>query len=318
MLYLTGIHDARQLARFAPAKWPGIRRRIAIDLIDEIDRLGDPVLRSALFERIVDVRGAFKRTYPDRFSDFDGLLVAQWGPHGGGERAAQWLDVGVSDGTTSLPLIAAVDRMSQGRFTFTVTDLDGGYVRLSRGRAPERRVIADASGSIVQIIVPPFLFTHRESRYLFPLNRMLRPAAERFAGRLVADWRTGSADVDVSEIHLLSPGMRERLAADRRVAFRAWDILEPWTGETAGCVRAMNVLNPGYFDADQMKRAVRNLFAAVRDGGLLAMGSNEDAGTPVDGIICRRMGDRLVVLASSGRGFRAPAALTGLLLLEHV
>lgn len=314
MLYLTGIHDARQLAWFDPAKWPGIRRRIAIDLIDEIDRLGDPVLRSALFERIVDVRGAFKRTYPDRFSDFDRLLLAQVGPHGGGDRAAHWLDVGVSDGTASLPLIAALDRMSEGRFTFTATDLDGGYVRLSRGRAPERRVIVDASGGIVQIIVPPFLFTNRESRYLFPINRLLRPAAERFAGRLIADRRTASADVDVSEILLLSPELRKRLAVDRRVAFRAWDILEPWTGDAADCVRAMNVLNPGYFDSGQMNRAVRNLFAAVRECGLLAMGSNEDAGTRVDGIICRRIGDRLAVLATSGRGFRAPEALSGMML----
>ncbi len=313
VLFLTGIHDARQLARFDPARWPGIRRRIAIDLIGDIDRLGDPALRAALFERIVDVRGAFKRTYPDRFAEFDALLMARWRAAAAGDRPVRVLDAGVSDGSTSLPLIEAVDRMSGGQFFFTATDLDGCYVRLSRGRAPERRVILSASGAIVQIVVPPFLFTRRESRYLFPVNRMLRPAADRFAGRLIADWRIGSADVDVSEILLLAPAMRQRVGEDKRVTFRAWDILEPWPGETADCVRAMNVLNPGYFDDGQMKRVVANLFAAVKDGGWLAMGSNEDAGSPVDGIVCRRAGQRLELVVTSGRGFRAHDALTGLM-----
>ncbi len=313
MLFLTGIHDARQLAGFDPAKWPGMRRRIAVDLIDEIDDLGNPAVRAALFERIVDVRGAFKRTYADRFSDFDGLVMAQWHNPGATRGPSHVLDAGVSDGSTTLSLIAAVDRMSEGRFRFSATDLDGRYTRLSRKQLPERRVIVSSSGEVVQIIVPPFLFTHRESRYLFPVNRMLRPAAERFAGRLVADWRTGHGDVQATEVLLLAPEFRKCLAKDPRVTFQAWDILEPWQGDAADCVRAMNVLNPGYFDPAQMARAVGHLFAAVKDGGLLAMGSNEDAGTPVDGIVCRRVGDRLELLATSGSGFRAPSAIAGLM-----
>jgi hypothetical protein len=56
MIYLTGIHDARQLAGFDPTSWTGRRRRIAIDLIGDIDRMGNPAAREALFERIVDAR----------------------------------------------------------------------------------------------------------------------------------------------------------------------------------------------------------------------------------------------------------------------
>ena len=41
MLYLTGIHDAGQLPRFDPSTWVGIRRRIAIDLIDDIEAQPD-------------------------------------------------------------------------------------------------------------------------------------------------------------------------------------------------------------------------------------------------------------------------------------
>lgn len=314
MLYLRGLHDARQLAGFDPRSWTGRRRRIAIDLIDEIDRTGDPAIREALFERIVDARGAFKRTYRDRFARFDALLVATWQRIGLPAEPIRFLDAAVSDGSTALPLIEAVRQISQDRFSYTATDLDGRYFRLCRQASPERRVIVSEAGEIVQIVVPPFLFTHRESRYLFPVNRLMRPAAERFAHELVSAWQRGEPEIASREILLFNPDFRRTLESDRHVVFRAWDILQPWTEAKVHGVRAMNVLNPGYFDAAQMRHAVRNLIDCLDEGGIIALGSNDDAGTEVDGVIGRRAGDRLEVLATSGKGFRAPDALAPLLI----
>lgn len=311
MLYITGIHDARQLADFAPASFLGRRRRIAIDLIDDIDQQGDPAVREALFERIVDARGAFKRTYRDRFAAFDDLLVEALRQAGLPAERFDVLDVAVSDGSTSLPLIKALASLTGVNLLFTATDLDGCYVKLWREGEPSKRVILSDTGQVVQIILPPFLFTHRESKLLFPVNRWLRPSAVRFAEALRSDWQHGVAGVRSSEILLVNPELKRLVETDNRVAFRAWDILTPWPGERAHCVRAMNVLNPGYFDAAQMRTVVRHLFEAVRDGGILAMGSNENAGSMVDGVICRRHGDRLVVETTVGRGFRAPDALAG-------
>lgn len=312
MLFITGIHDPRQLANLRVDTWLGRRRRIAIDLIDDIDRLGAPAAREALFERIVDARGAYKRTYRDRFAAFDAqvLEALRAGPVPRG--AFRVLDAGVSDGTTSLPLITLLDDLAGPDLQFTATDLDGRYVKVWRTAAPQRRIILSDRGEIVQVVMPPFLFTHRESRLLFPLNRMLRPRAMRFAEALAADWRQGAADVRSAEILLLNPELKQLIATDPRIAFRPWDILEPWAGGQAHAVRAMNVLNPGYFDAAQMRAVVRHLFDAVVDGGLLAMGSNQDAGSEVDGIIGRRRGHVLETVLVTGRGFRAPDALAGL------
>ncbi len=312
-LYLTGIHDARQLSEFDPSSWTGRRRRIAIDLVDDIDRLGDASAREALFERIVDARGAFKRTYRDRFAAFDAALLAAWNDLGWQGTNLHVLDAAVSDGSTALPLFAAFDRIAGDALRFTATDLDGRYIRLSRPGEPARRVIVNEVGAIVQIVIPPFLFTHRESRFLFPVNRMLRCAAERWAAPLVEAWGRGTPPIAVREILLFNPQFRQVVENDGRLEFTAWDILQPWNGKAAHCVRAMNVLNPGYFDGNQMRQAVRHLFDAVCDGGLLALGSNEDAGTTVDGVICRRDGQRLVVITTMGHGFRAPEALAPLL-----
>ncbi len=313
MLYLTGIHHPDQISSFDPASWSGQRRRIAIDLIDDIDKLGNPAAREALFERIVDARGAFKRTYRDRFAAFDARLIEIWKQHPPAARAVRVLDTAVSDGSTTLPLIAAFQLLTAGDFQYTATDLDGRYIRLYRATAPDQRIILSEAGAVVQIIRPPFLFTHRESRHLFPLNRILRPAAERFAATLVADWRRGAPEVRENEIYLFNPDFRRVLECNERVAFRAWDILQPWTGELAHCVRAMNVLNPGYFDATQLRLAARHLFDALAEGGLLALGSNENAGTEVDGIIARRTGKHLEVITQVGAGFRAPDAIAPLL-----
>lgn len=313
MLYLTGIHDASQLARFDASTFLGRRRRIAIDLIDAIDADANASARQAMFEQIVDSRMVFKRTYPDRFADFDKALIGHCRRHISGLRPLQVLDAAVSDGSTSLPLIDRIDELSNGEFHFTATDLDGRYLRVWRRGDERRRVILSDNGEIVQIIDPPFVFGHRGSRYLFPVNHILKRKAEQYARMLLADRDRDDPSISTAEVLLLSPDFRSRLARDTRLNFQAWDILEPWHGHVANCVRAMNILNPGYFGTAALVRIMTNLFNALADGGLIALGSNENAGSAVDGVICRRVGATLVVLETFGAGFRAPEALSPLL-----
>jgi hypothetical protein len=71
----------------------------------------------------------------------------------------------------------------------------------------------------------------------------------------------------------------------------------------------MNIMNPGYFDEAGLARILTNLFNATAERGLIALGSNENAGSPVDGVICRRTGNQLEMLATFGAGFRAASAL---------
>jgi chemotaxis methyl-accepting protein methylase len=309
MLYLTGIHQPSQLARFDAATFLGRRRRIAVDLIDAIDATSNASARQAMFEQIVDARMVFKRTYPDRFADFDAALIEQCCQHLSGARPLEVLDAAVSDGSTSLPLLERIDRLAGGNFEFVATDLDGRYLKVWRRGDERRRVILSDRGEIVQIVCPPFVFGHRGSRYLFPVNSLLKRSAERFARALLADRDRHDPGIATAEILLLQPDFRARIARDSRVRFRAWDILEPWQGQPAHCVRAMNTMNPGYFDETGLARILANLFDATAEGGLIAVGSNENPGSPVDGVICRRTGSQLAVLASFGTGFRAVAAL---------
>ena len=49
----------------------------------------------------------------------------------------------------------------------------------------------------------------------------------------------------------------------------------------------MNLLNPTYFSEAELDRIVSNVRSGLLDGGLFVFGSNQDAGTEVEGgIFC--------------------------------
>jgi chemotaxis methyl-accepting protein methylase len=78
---------------------------------------------------------------------------------------------------------------------------------------------------------------------------------------------------------------------------------------TFDCLRAMNVLNKAYFSADQMQVILHNVHQSLVDNGLLVLGSNQDAGSPVSG----------AVFAKTGSGFsRVWATTEELDVSEHI
>ena len=311
MVAIFGIHDAKQLPRFRPNTFLGQRRLIAADLLDTIESQRSQSLRDAYFERFIDHRGAFKRTYRNRFADFDQRIAKHWRSDPDRAPKPHVLDVAVSDGSTTLDFADVLDKETAGAFTLQATDLDARYLVLREAAGAARRVVVAESGDIVQIVYPPFVFSQQRSAHskLFPVNALIRPAAEAFANALIAKWRSGDADVKISSIVVANPEFRKRLTDDVRLAFTSWNVLERWTAQTAHIVRAMNILNPGYFSAEQQVSVIEHLFDALNEGGLLAAGSNGDAGSEVDGAIYRKQGRKLAELEKTGAGLRCAAAV---------
>ena len=50
----------------------------------------------------------------------------------------------------------------------------------------------------------------------------------------------------------------------------------------------MNILHQGYFSRDQLSLILNNIYNGLEINGLLIEGSNEEAGTPVEGAIYRK------------------------------
>jgi chemotaxis methyl-accepting protein methylase len=312
MLISLGIYQPWHLRRLRPGTFLGRRRKFAMDLIDEVERSEQEALRRAFIESLVDGIGVSKRTYSNRFPAFDGLLtdiLSKSSPAG----PIRVLDVAVSDGSTSLNLFRQLKAAIDSNVRLTATDRDGRYFVLRQKADTVRRVIVSPHGEVVQVVWPPFVFGSRanENVFLFPANRAFRYHAVRFATDLLKKWQNDDPQIQARELLFLSSEFRKALLADPNLEFVLWDIMTPWTGGKAHCVRAMNILNPQYFSHDHQSKIIANLFAAVADGGVLAMGSNDDPCSEVDGVICRRYRESLIEVASSGNGFRCRRALAG-------
>ena len=75
-------------------------------------------------------------------------------------------------------------------------------------------------------------------------------------------------------------------------------------------IRAMNVLNKGYFTDAQLRRALANIVLSLNENGLFITGSNTAQGTVVDGGIYKMMGGRLEQVMSSGAGSQIDELVT--------
>ena len=309
MFLLSGIHRQEQLAGFRPSSFLGRRRLIAADLLNVIDS-DYPHLRDAYFERLVDQRGAFKRTYRHRFQSFDAAIIEAWTAQGESARPVRILDVAVSDGSTTIDLVDQLDQVIDGSFVVDATDLNTGYIVLQRATERHRRVIITPDGDIVQIVFPPFVFgnTNFRSVLLFPINRMARAFAEKFARQMIAGFKAKEPAISASPLAVMNREFGRRLEQDKRISFVSWNVLDPWPGPQADVVRAMNLLNPGYFTLEQQQAVFKNLRNATRDGGLLAIGSNGDPDSEVEGTIYQRRYDYLVPLKSTAGGCRCSQA----------
>ena len=205
----------------------------------------------------------------------------------------QFLDVGASDGITTLEAV----RMLEARLERPVhACLIDPFVRLVRYRSgstveyrtPDQSPVMVRVGSIgLQL---SSLDTARD-----PLSRSLgRWYLSRTAARQ-------SMPVDAT-ISLVNP----LVAADPSVTVLEWDVLrhDPALVDRFHAVRASNVLNHSYFSTEQIERTLSHLHGYLRDGGWLLVSRSRVSGSgEVDhGSIWRKEGVRFVRVHSFGAG----------------
>ncbi|MGO9897026.1 MAG: hypothetical protein ACLPX8_22750 [Bryobacteraceae bacterium] len=216
-----------------------------------------------------------------------------------------FIDIGISDGSTSVDMVSKLDREFGSTFLYTATDRDGHFIVIRDGQNKHRRVIVDQNYSMVQAIVPPFVYctlASRDNLLLFPINRLYRPVAMKYARKLIARCLAGDSDLSKEEISFFSSDFSLLLKNNPNVKFEQWDINLTWPGKEARCIRAMNLLNPEYFSSATITIVVGNLLNAVEEGGLIAVGSNEEAGSIVHGAIYKKVESGLELLTLTGNG----------------
>lgn len=275
-------------------------KEISITLYEQVQQLPNG---NELAERVLllfkDDRGAYKRTYINRFPEFDAIVLGQINSHFKPEDHLIIHDVGVSDGRTALDLFEKVIPI----FTnckYIASDYNAKVYILTKDKCT---VTISHNGQILEILWPPFVFTKiRLNRFLFlyPLNHVIRFFIQLlYVYPIIKDYKSGK--LTATELTLFAPKVLERSKNDPRLSLERQDLLQPFK-EPANVIRAMNVLNPSYFTKDELHKIINNIYIGLKDGGLFILGSNQNAGTLVHGGIYKKTSSGFKLVNKSGDG----------------
>jgi hypothetical protein len=169
------------------------------------------------------------------------------------------LDVGASDGSTSLDLIKTLDGFER----YYVTDLN-----LSTRCGRDARGVfyfMDQQGNCALRASKRFIVYSETRGAVLPLH--LLATALTAGARKVEQWE---------ELLLIQPALLRMAESNPRISIMRYDLFTPWTGQPPDLIKVANLLNPKYFTDAQMKAAVKVQCANLAPDGRLLLVSEDD------------------------------------------
>ena len=207
------------------------------------------------------VRNAtFKRTGSDRFHELDELCLRSF--EAAGAVVGEVLDIGISSGATTLALSERLKAAGHsGKVTGTDISIDGRLVKAY----PGIHVLTDETGHPLQYDVM--------GRVVRPWGRRADYATGMVVVRAVANaWLGGRAKKlvqagkpDADPVQLISPRARDN--PDVRIERNDIFVDTPAYRDRFDFVRAANILNRGYFEEADLRRAIANILGYMRGAG---------------------------------------------------
>jgi hypothetical protein len=196
----------------------------------------------------------FKTTHPKRHAQSNRFLRETYR----GLRPVI-LDVGASDGSTSLDLIQELD----SNFTcYYVTDLN---LSVRCGHDPKGVVyFADRDGTCILRASERFLVYSNTSRAMLPFRLIAKALLAKC--RYAYGWR---------DLVLVQPDLLRRTKYDLRVIVQRYDMFVPWTGSPPDLIKVANLLNNEYFSDAQIKKALQVQCSNLAPNGRLLLISED-------------------------------------------
>jgi hypothetical protein len=280
-------------------KFPALKSRCMADpdtLLD-LQRDGERASSDEVSDRfsliLHDLRmgGAWKRTNRGRLRRTEEMLCAHLRPEPC--HKLSFLDIGASDGITTLDAIRALRRAFGAEVQGFLADRNVWLLRYRRGPIVEYRA---ADGEPIMARFGPVgirlaRHRHRATSSRDPLARAYLQLS-RFRAAMQLDAR----------MSLVNP------AAKRDPALFVIEldclVCEARLKGTISAVRASNVLNLGYFGLPELRHAVSHIHAYLREGGCLVVSRNDDQpqGEVENGSVWRSEGGRFRWLQDFGTG----------------
>lgn len=224
------------------------------------------------------VGDTIKITGANRHPDADSLVVDLLAT--GHISDATIVDIGASDGSTSLDLIARITTFK----AYVIADL---FLTLEVVQVGRRTLFFQTDGTCILVVGNSTISWPTESPVL----------ARWFRGLSTRAWQQ---KVRHRTLLLLNPAVQRLIAADPRVSYRVHDVFETWTGPPPDVIKVANLLRRLYFDDAKILVALRALLSSLPEGGhLLIVDNPRLRNTPPRGGLYRREGDRFRPLAQT-------------------
>ncbi len=231
-----------------------------------------------------DERGAYKRTYNNRFNKFDDAAIDLIKTFFSSENILTVQDMGVSDGRTSCDFFEKIVQFFP-LIAFYASDYNGYVLVLEKGKT---KITLSHRENLLEVLFPPFVFNiaKRDSYRYYPINHLVRLMHHWLVvNPLLKEYKNGNHRA--RKLLLFSPRAINLSKTDQRFKLLQHDLLMPFHKQSH-IIRAMNVLNPSYFSETEFTKVLSNIYNGLYLGSFLITGSNQDAGSDVDGGIYKK------------------------------
>lgn len=299
-----GLYNIEQLVNGNDKSILGGRKKVSISLLNQINNLPEKdKYREQIFLELTDDRGAYKRTYKDRFREFDQQALELVKKYSADTKKPFRLhDTGVSNAQTAHDFFLQVSK-EYPEIDYLATDYDP-YINVIKYK---KIIIALSSqgDNLVEITRPPFVFNIQktESVKFYPLNHLVRLMLQKFVVPGIIDKHRKGLIGTGEKISLFCPEAQALEKSDKRFHLGQYNLLEP--GKLPfqlHCFRAMNVLNKTYFSDDQFRIILQNIHDVLLPDGLFILGSNQENDSVVHGGVYQKTGGKFQLQWSSGEG----------------
>jgi hypothetical protein len=288
-----GIYNSDQLRSGSLQDIFGKDKNISIYLYRNIDNTEDPEIRNLFAELILNRfnsdRNVIKRTYKNRFNNFDRLSIDKITELKFSDLSI--LDVAISDGRASCFFLElAINKFPN--LDYVGTDIQVCYFLNKKHSASRSYIITDERNRIVEITKPPFVWNlaRTEGKYYF-INNFLK---KYFLKQAFLDLARNRYEYK-EKFDLIHPDFRSIIKGNNCFRVLNYNLFDEIPG-SYNVIRAMNILHFGYFNKSQMNLIMDHIYTGLSEGGIFIEGSNEGVGSQVDGAIYMKKNNRFVLL----------------------
>jgi len=166
---------------------------------------------------------------------------------------ARIVDIGASDGSTSVDLISKVINFK----AYIIADLFFDVTAVAVGK---RIAFFDNDDQWILVVGPKCLAWPSLSWAVSKLYARTQRAARASRTR--------------QQVLLLNPTARSLIESDDRVSYRVHDVFKQWEGERPDVVKVANLLRRLYFSDSKISEALLAILGSLEDGGYLLIVDN--------------------------------------------